>query len=366
MIEMENVLSILRSEADKTGRDIALMSDFMGDGLRILAGRNAKKSSSLAVELPVTAFGAIHDVLSIGEAIIGAEYSWIPDFDSLPKDIRQKLDKGIYTIGESRQVEGNHRAVILDENDVRIKDVTLKQIKNEPSCDMAYRDLLTQIKLQQISSTLEDIAEMQAYQIQRDRDADITVPFLNARDLILEAENEDDPQRRKELLKRAREGFGGVTNSLCVYLNRDIGLLADRSSRQLPLVDKRVTLFLRPKKIREAMGFVLEDLQTLQKTVGLQVQISNVLDDDNMANRTLTQYNDVLLKFCEKPLDSTGRSAAQLMHAYFPYSEGNMDMWRTLRTDILETNNTRKNLADGGTIYLIELEDVDDDDSASE
>ena len=114
------------------------------------------------------------------------------------------------------------------------------------------------------------------------------------------------------------------------------------------------------------MGFVLEDLQTLQKSVGLQVQISNALDDGDTANRILGQYNDELMRFCEKPLDRTGRSAAQLMHAHFPYSENNRDAWRTLRTDIVETNSMRKNPADGGTIYLIELEDVKDDDSANE
>lgn len=363
---MENALSILRSEADRTGRDIALMSDFMGEGLRSLAGRSARNSNSITGELPVTAMSAIHDVLSIGEAIIGADYSWIPDFDSLPKDIRQKLDKGIYTIGESRQVKGNHRAVILDENGVRVKDVTLKQIKNEPNCDMAYRDLLTQIKLQQISSLLEDIAEMQAYQIQRDRDADITVPFLDARDLVLEAEREKDLQRREDLLREALRGFGHVSNALYADMSRSVDLLANRSSRQLPLVDKRFTLFLNPAKIQEAMGFVLEDLQALQKTVGLQMQISNVLGDDEAANRILGQYNDELLRFCEEPLDSTGRSAAQLMHAHFPYTEDNKDVWITLRTDIIEANEAQKNLAGNGTIYLIELEDVSDDDSGNE
>lgn len=363
---MENKLSILHSEIDRTGREIALMSDFMSEGLKEIAGRSKIKSNPIIGELPVTAVGAIHDVLSIGEAIVGADYSWIPDFGSLPKDIRQNLDKGIYTIGESRQVEGNHRAVILDENGVRIKDVTLKQIKNEPSYDMAYRDLLTQIKLQQISSLLEDIAEMQAYQIQRDRDADITIPFLNARDLVLEAESENNLQRRANLLKKARRGFGNVSNALYADINRSVELLAKRTSRRLPLVDKRVTLFLSKQKIQEAMGFVLEDLQALQKSVGLQVQISNALDDSETATRVLSQYNDELLMFCEKPLDSTGRSAAQIMHAHFPYSEENMNAWNNLKADIVETDNIRKRLSDNGTIYLIELEDVEDNGSGNE
>lgn len=363
---MENTPSILSSKADRTGRDIALMSDFMGDSLRSLARRGMVKLSHNTGKMLTTALGVSYEVLSIGEAIIGTDYSWIPDFDSLPKDIRNKLKKNVYTIGESRQIEGNYRAVILDENKVRIKDVTLKQIKNEPSYDMAYRNLLTQVKLQQISSRLEDIAEIQGYQIRRDRDSDITIPFFNARDLVLEAESEDRPLQRDNLLKEARRGFRDVTNALYTYTRKDVGLLANRSSRQLPLVDKRVKFFLRPEKIREAMDFVLEDLQVLQKSVGLQLQISNMLGDDNVVSRILDQYNDELLRFCETPLDGTGRSAAQLMHAHFPYSEDNMNAWCTLRDDVVKAGSIRKGLADDETIYLIKIEDVKDDDSGKE
>lgn len=353
-------IEILHSDIDRNGHEIAKMSDFLGDSLKSLASRRLDRSTELVRELPVTAAASIHNALSIGRAVIETDYSWIPDFDSLPKGVRRNLDKGIYSIGESRQVEGNHRAVILDENGVRVKDVTLKQIKNDSNYDVACRDLLTQIKLQQISSLLEEVAEMQAYQIKRDRDADITIPFFNARDLILEAEAEEDPKRRESLLREARRGFGNVSNALYAYLSRDIDLLANRSSHQLPIVDKRVTLFLNPTKINEAMGSVLEDLQALQKSVGLQVQISYALDDNDTANRLLGQYSDELLKFCERPLDGTGRSAAQIMHAYFPYSEENKDAWHKLRKNVARANETTKKLAENEAIYLIELEDVED------
>lgn len=49
-------------------------------------------------------------------------------FDILPVDIKTKLKKGIYTIGNPRQADGNLRAVVLDENGVRIKDISLKKV----------------------------------------------------------------------------------------------------------------------------------------------------------------------------------------------------------------------------------------------
>ena len=49
-----------------------------------------------------------------------------------------KFQKGIYKIAESKQVDGNMRAVILDENDIRVKDITLKRIKNNPGTGPGY------------------------------------------------------------------------------------------------------------------------------------------------------------------------------------------------------------------------------------
>ena len=47
--------------------------------------------------------------------------------------------------------------------------------------------IANQIQMRQIYAKLSEIQEFQTYQIQRDRDRDIIVPFLDARDLVLEA-----------------------------------------------------------------------------------------------------------------------------------------------------------------------------------
>lgn len=49
------------------------------------------------------------------------------------------------------------------------------------------RSIGNQIQMRQIYEKLSEIQELQTYQIQRDRDRDIIVPFLDARDLVLEA-----------------------------------------------------------------------------------------------------------------------------------------------------------------------------------
>ena len=352
-------IQILKSEADRTGHDIASMSDFMGDGIRILNHADSYKVCPVAGPLSATALSEIHDVLSIGTAIIRKDHAWVPDFDSLPGDIRKKLEKGIYKIGESRQVNGNRRAVIVDDKSVRVKDITLKQIKNEPYLDISYRNLLTHIKLQQISSLLEDIVEMQAYQIKCNRNVQITVPFLNARDLVFKAERESNHLRRQKLLEEASQGFGNVSNTLYGDLHAAIDLLAQRASRRLPLSEKRVCLFLNTSKIYEAMGFILDDLQMLHKSVGLQIQINNLLNDKASSECCLRQYGEEFKRFCEVPLDSTGRSASQIVHAHFPNTDENMNAWYRLKRDSVKIDDMQDAFTDKSAIYLVGVKDVE-------
>ena len=91
--------------------------------------------------------------------------------------MRIKLKKGIYSIGESKQVEDNLRAVILDENGVRVKDITLKKVISNPRKVETMHSIANQIQMRQIYAKLSEIQEFQTYQIQRDRDRDIIVPF---------------------------------------------------------------------------------------------------------------------------------------------------------------------------------------------
>lgn len=93
----------------------------------------------------------------------------LPDFDNLPIDVKTKLKKGIYKVGNSKQVDGNLRAVILDENDVRIKDVTFKKVINNSGNIETARSIGNQLQMRQIYTKLADIQEIQTYQFEKDR-----------------------------------------------------------------------------------------------------------------------------------------------------------------------------------------------------
>lgn len=69
------------------------------------------------------------------------KFDLVPDFASLPKDILEKYKAGKIVLGDSKQVEGNIRAVLIDvETKQRVKDVTLKSLK-ELTKQLAFREI---------------------------------------------------------------------------------------------------------------------------------------------------------------------------------------------------------------------------------
>ncbi|MEE0706225.1 MAG: hypothetical protein UCH28_07555 [Adlercreutzia sp.] len=357
-------IQILKTDADRIGKDLAVMSDYLSEGLQALNEVHMTPSKLPLEELPIATLSSIKDAVAFGEMFVSDSFSLVPDFDSLPCDVKGKLKQGIYTIADSKQVDGNVRAVILDENGVRVKDITLKQVKSKTGNDIASRDLLMQIQMQRMSSMLENLTEMQTYQIKRDRDKDIRLPFLKARDLLVEAEAEVDPSEQERMLKEARRIFSSVSNALYADLERSSALLAQRASHYIPIIDKRVNVFLNPKRIREAMDFVVEDLQSLQKATGIQLQIDNVLGDADAADRLLRQYINTLVEICENPLDSTGRSTAQIIHAHFPYTSATNNTWHKLAKTVVEAHEKLKLLPEKSELYLIEIEDANEKPNA--
>lgn len=95
-------LQILITDADKYGTEIAAMSDFF-DGYIQQLTCDLRKNSVLVelANIPAADLGIINDVVHHMDAVLGADYSYLPDFDHLPKGIKDKLDQGIIS-SESR------------------------------------------------------------------------------------------------------------------------------------------------------------------------------------------------------------------------------------------------------------------------
>lgn len=351
-------LVIFKTDEDKYGRDIALMSDFF-DGYVQQMSLAIREQSDLEVltELPMADLGIISDVVHQADIVMQGNMTLFPDFDSLPSDVKAKLKKGIYTVGESRQVNGNLRAVILDENGVRVKDITLKKVLNNPGNIETVRSIGNQMQMRQIYTKLADIQEIQSYQLEKDRDRDIIVPFLDARSLILEAEAKANEEERLALLKEADAKIRTALNSVYVDIQTTSKRFAKRTS---------IPVWVPGSQMETYMGFLTTDLQIATKYVGVRMQLLEHMGEKETAKSVLQNYQHVMYDFLTKPMTRKGFPSATLMHNYFPYDKTNMNCWYNFSqemTPALETSIKTLELSMSdeyiNDVYIVAVEDVD-------
>lgn len=347
-----NEVHILVTEEDKNGEDILAMSDFFGGYVQQLTDVIRTNAVTTYVpSIPIVDIGIIGEVIQRAEVISQGATQLLPDFDSLPKDIRQKLKNGIYKVGESKQVDGNLRAVIVDETGTRVKDVTLKEVNINPGTLEASRSITNQLQMRQIYAKLDAIQEMQSFQIARDRDRDIKVPFLDARYYILKAQGENcTDKEREEYLKRAADKLLSAVNS--VYAD-----LTTSTEHMLKLT--RFPIFQRKDQIRDYIGFLSKDLQVVTKFVGLRMQVLDYLGDADGARIEMSRYQRVMTDFFMNALPNRQYSAAGLIHLNYPYNAENKDCWYRMSENLKPALETKQDKAKKH-IYLVSVEEDED------
>ena len=345
-------LNIFVTDVDKYGTDVTKMSNFFDSYIQQLTYVLSTNTAVNIIEsIPIADIGIINEVVHQAAVMMNGEYGYVLDFDSLPHDIKDKFDKGIYKIGESKQVVGNVRAVIMDENDVRVKDITLKSVKNSPDTMEAIRSITNQAQMRQIFTKLNTIQELQSYQIDRDRDRDIVTPFLNARDYILTAEMRETLEDEIEYLKKAADELTKAINAIYTDLSttsKHISKLASRS------------IFQQRKEIERYIKFLTQDLQLATKYVGVQMHVFDYLGDKASSNQALERYQHVMRDFFTQSINKKGQSAATLIHLNYSYDENNRDGWLKLARDMDPLLQADLKLLDGKGIYLVSVEDVRD------
>ena len=352
-------LMIFKTDDDRYGRDITTMSDFF-DGYVQQMSLALRKQSRLEFvpELPVANLGIINDVIHKADVIMRGNITLLPDFENLPPDIKSKLKKGIFKVGDSKQVDGNLRAVILDENDVRVKDITLKKVINDPGNIDTARSIGNQLQMRQIYAKLANIQEFQTYQLEKDRDRDIIVPFLDARSMVLEAENKGSEEEHVLLL---READGKIRTALnAIYADVETTSKSFARNTNIPFLHFS-------NQLNRYMGYLTSDFQIATKYVGVRMQLLEYMGDAKTAKSVLQQYQHVMYDFLTKPVTRKGLSTAELMHDYFPYDKTNMNCWYTfskemrpalklgIRTLELSINGEYEN-----DVYIVSVEDVND------
>ena len=353
-------LMIFKTKADRYGHNITEMSNFFDGYIQQLSTTLRERAGlEILTEIPVANLGIISDIVRQTDIITQGNITFLPDFDSLPIGIKKKLKKGIYTIGKSKQVDGNLRAVVLDENGVRIKDITLKKVLNTHGSVETARSIGSQIQMRQIYTTLADIQEFQTYQLERDRDRDIIVPFLDARSLVLEAETHIFEDERIRLLKEADGKIRTALNSIYADIETTAKSLARRTG---------MPLLLPGKTCNKYMKYLTSDMQIATKYVGVRMQLLEYIGETKTAQVVLQQYQHVMYDFLTKSITRKGLSTADLLHNYFPYDRSNLNCWYTFSKEmkpILESGIRTMELSMNDNycneIYIVAVEDIGDE-----
>lgn len=355
-------LEIFKTEADITGRDITQMSNFFDGYIEQMSLALREQSGfELLSEIPMADLSVVNEVVQKARVLLKGNVTLVPDFDNLPLDVKKKLKQGLYSIGDSKQVDGNMRAVILDENGIRVKDITLKKVISSPDNLETARTIGNQMQMKQIYAKLAAIEEFQTYQIERDRDQQIIVPFLDARTLVLRAANAKTADEQKQLLEQANSKITSAIHSLYTDMDTSAKALARKADSWLPDFTGRMNDYMR---------FLVSDLQIATKYIGVSMQILEYIGDNSGAKNALLEYQQAILDFLEKPISKKGLSAALVMHENYSYSSDNLDQWYFFKNEVapsLKTSmdNIRLGLtsAEPQQIYIVSVEDTQNEEN---
>lgn len=285
-----------------------------------------------------------------------------PDFDSLSIDTKEKIKSGIYKIGESKKIEGNMRAVIVDttNSNRRVEDLTLKEVAVDKNTSRSLTDLAVQAQLKQIYEIVVDIRETQEYQLHWDRNNSILPSFFTARTQIIEFQNTDDLNRRIQLLHDASHSLEQSVSAIKVDLisNKD----------QIQKILK--TPMYRYSSLERHTNFILYDMNLLLKIVGMQTYIDLTLDNEEMATERFESVKYVFESvkyvfelYSSKSVGGTGNvvlnklerllfintlipntkkvelpSLLEIIHDNYRYNSKNKDLWLNINDEMKEGN----------------------------
>lgn len=280
------------------------------------------------------------------------------DFASLSEKTKKKLENGTFKVGNSKKIDGNYRAVIVDttKNNVRVEDVTLKKVekKSNNTDDSSKVDLSTQVQLKQIYDLLLDMKASQEFQINWDRNNSILPPFFSARTKVLQSLNTVSLEEKIHLLNEAN-----------TYMEDSVSAIkADLISNKEEIIKRTKQVDYLYDSLKRHADFILNDTEIMTKIVGMQLYIDLSLNNKAMALERLTSYNGVM-ELLTQPDITTSRglllnllqkiprinrakwlknsdkiSLLELINSHYKYGKNDIDLFINLQEKLHEANDT--------------------------
>ncbi len=341
-------IMILVTDEDKTGRDVMCMSDFFSIAVQelskeLISAENLVEANSL----PVFNISLVNEALQTVGVFCSPEFDLVPDFASLPKDIQERYKAGELILGESKEVSGNIRAVLVDaKSHIRVKDVTLKRIEQVKGTEDISRNMLTQMQLKQISDKLNYMISEQSYLIDFTRNQAMIRPFLDARDYILKAQSHSAQEEQQLYLVKASENLQSAINSVYVDINTIEGHLADEGKK------KWFQRFNR-NNMDKLISRLTSDAILVTKYVGMQIQVYHYIDDVSSAKNVLDVYHRSINRFFEPGIVDSEKTLAMFIHENVEYTNNNMDCWYHLEETMRPILESTYDMIQEKDIYVL-------------
>lgn len=344
------LLNFFTEEEDKKGTDLLAMSDFF----EVFIGKiEVKMDSDTAWEVFRNIEGFVGEIAAAikGGFDISKMGMLVADYSHFSQDIIDGLKEGIYHVGQSREVVGNLRPAILDENEHLVKFFTLKKAVNPSSVLSDISTLSMQASLQRISSQIEDIGRDVKGMIDFTRREALSNKFIYARDKIMLAATASEEERELYLKEADTYLMEGLTD-LYSDVNAQVKALADIKGP-----------FASVKAIDSILSYINEDMQMIPRYVGLRVYLFNYRGKADDANRILGEYHYQLQTLAERKLGDGKYTALELIHKNYPYDEENVDFWLEMPKQMLGVIDSYETMLEqkGKDVFYINVEGSEDE-----
>lgn len=343
-----NLLDIFHTESDEMGVDILEMSNFFNIFVSNTIAKIGKDDFWVKYNDLTNLMGEISIAIQSGLDISNMG-TLIADSSHFSKEIIEGLKSGIYHIGESKEVSGNYRPAILDENEHLVKFFTLKKANNPTKILSDISTISMQRSLRQISAQLEEISSSIESLTNFERRQKMCVPFINAREKMIEASESNNSEDIKALLNDAQNYLMEGLNSLYTDLNEQIKELSN------------VKATTRIKTVNSILTRINEDMQMIPRYVGLIIYIFTYLGKNNLANRVLENYEFQIKSLNQKNYGKNqDASAAELIHSYYKYNDQNLDFWLNMPKKFSDSLDSYKEALENNStkdVYFIEMEE---------
>lgn len=357
-LEDKPLLNIFATEEDKNSTDLLEMSNFfelfiddIGDNLHNFYQWDTVIDFGALLGRLAAAIKAGFDINDMGVMVA--------DYSHFSKEIIDGLKKGIYHIGESKEVAGNMRPAILDKDEHIVKWFTMKKAVNPKEMLSDVGSLSMQNSLRQISSELKGISQDLKYEIEFNRRQALSLPFINARTKFLNAIN--NPKNKVKYLEEADTYLLEGLNALYADIEAEAKRLGDSDLK--PNQSKIKEFFIGSLKYADdILGRINEDMLMIPKYVAVEVYLLKHLERYEDAKAVLGQYKYHLDKMANTPLLGSEYTAAEVIHELYPYHKDNRDFWLEMPQETISALDSLQLLIEPkeNEVFLIESEIAED------